>query len=289
MPGSPVTIVVATHNRVQRLFTTLEHLDSLAEAAQIIVADNASTDGTAQCVARQFPQVRLLALRHNFGAYARTIALRETRTPYVAFCDDDTWWMRGSLTEGCAVLDRYPQIALLNARVIVEPFGRVDNACRRMAQAPPVDGLPGHPILFFQAGAALARVGAIAECGGFDRVLFFGGEEALVSIDLVRRGWHMQYLPSLEVRHAPCPTGRDNGARKRWTVRNRLLVAWMRYHPASAWRLTTDALHRAASDGQVRAGLMRALARAPWAITHRHAIDASLQRRIDALQAPQFS
>jgi GT2 family glycosyltransferase len=289
MPGSPVTIVVATRNRIERLLATLERLSQLDEASTIIVADNSSSDGTVDRVRARFPSVYLLPLQENLGAYARTVALRHVATPYVAFCDDDAWWTPGSISLGSETLDRHPSIALLNARVVIEPSGMLDAACLRMCAAVRADGLPGHPILFFQAGAAIARVNVFLACGGFDRAFFIGAEEALISIDLLRSGWQMQYLPSMEVRHNPSPAGRDEGARRRWTIRNRLLVAWMRYHPASAWRLTASAAELALSDSEVRAALLRALARAPWAMAHRAPIDSSLQRRIDALCSPQFS
>jgi GT2 family glycosyltransferase len=110
------TVVIATRNRVERLVATLERLAQLPEVPEIVVADNASTDRTVQRVRRQFPRIRLIELPRNVGAYARTIAVNEVRTRYVAFCDDDAWWTPGSIGEGSETLDRYSSIALLNAR-----------------------------------------------------------------------------------------------------------------------------------------------------------------------------
>jgi GT2 family glycosyltransferase len=283
------TVVIATRNRKPRLLATLARLTQLPEVAEIVVADNASADGTADAVRTHFPLVRVMALPRNLGAYARTLGATVARTDYVAFCDDDAWWTGGSIRMAAETLTRYPDIALVNARVVLHPSGSIDTACRWMEASAPVAGIPGHPILFFQAGAAVVRTKLFLECGGYDRTLFIGGEETLLSVELARRGWRMQYLPSIEVRHAPSALERDDGVRRCWTIRNRLLVAWMRYRLASAARMTLEALRRAPRDRQVRAALLRAIAKAHWALPRRIPIDRALQRQIDALPSPPFA
>ncbi len=56
MTGHPrVGVVIATRDRRERLAVTLRHLGDLPERPEILVADNASTDGTRAMVARDFP------------------------------------------------------------------------------------------------------------------------------------------------------------------------------------------------------------------------------------------
>jgi hypothetical protein len=50
-----VAVVVVTRNRLPELLTTLGHLRSLPERPQVVVVDNASTDGTARTVRKRFP------------------------------------------------------------------------------------------------------------------------------------------------------------------------------------------------------------------------------------------
>lgn len=84
------TVVVITRGRREELLNTLAHMTSLPDAAPVIVADNASTDGTADAVAERFPEVTLLRESTNRGAIARNDAVALVGTPYVSFCDDDT-------------------------------------------------------------------------------------------------------------------------------------------------------------------------------------------------------
>lgn len=282
-PNAKATVVIATRNRAERLLQTLAYIEALDDVAAVIVADNGSTDGTTKAVRARFPLIHLLRFPINFGAFARTLAARCVTTPYIAFCDDDTWWLPGSINAGTEVLDRHRQIGVVNACVKIGPSERVDEACNAMATGKGSDDLPGTPICFFLAGASLMRREAFLDCGGYERRFLIGGEETLLSLDIQRRGWLMRYLATMTVRHDPSPMGRNDAFRQRLVLRNRLWVAWMRYARQSAWRTTMSAAHRARTDREVRSALLRALAGLPWAMLNRHPIDAALQQRVDAV------
>src|SRR5690242_13725303 len=115
-----ISVVIITHNRREQLLDTLAHMTALPDAAPILLADNGSDDGTADAVARAYPDVRLIRLPKNLGAVARNIAVREVTTPYVAFCDDDTRWQPGSLTRAADLLDRHPTLGSVTGRCLVE-------------------------------------------------------------------------------------------------------------------------------------------------------------------------
>ena len=118
------------------------------------------------------------------------------------------------------LLDAYPHVAVLSARVLVGPEQREDPACAIMAASPlPSAGLPGPALLGFLAGAAAMRRAAFLQAGGYEPRLFLGGEEALLTLDLVTRGWQVAYAPQLTVHHYPS-TVRDGEGRRHCLVRN---------------------------------------------------------------------
>src|SRR3954453_693586 len=90
-----VAAVMITYNRCAEVLRSLEHLTRLPEQPRIVLVDNGSTDGTADAVRRQFPQIEVLDAGSNLGAAGRTLGVRRVDTPYVALCDDDTWWDSG--------------------------------------------------------------------------------------------------------------------------------------------------------------------------------------------------
>jgi GT2 family glycosyltransferase len=111
-----VTVVVLTHGRRDEVLATLARMRTCG--ASIIVADNASRDGTGAAIASRFPEVDVVRHERNLGAAGRNGAVAAARTPYVAFCDDDTWWAPGALAHAAAVLDRHPRLAAVTARVL---------------------------------------------------------------------------------------------------------------------------------------------------------------------------
>ncbi len=101
-----VAVVVLTHNRRVELTRTLEHRAALPERPEVVVVDNASTDGSLGVVRSRFPAVCYLRLERNVGAAARNVGVQRARRPFVAFCDDDTWWAPGSLGRAVELFDR---------------------------------------------------------------------------------------------------------------------------------------------------------------------------------------
>ncbi|TDC55828.1 glycosyltransferase family 2 protein, partial [Actinomadura sp. KC345] len=243
-PG--VTILVATRDRAPELRRSLAHHD-----APVIVADNASADGTA--AAAEEAGATVLRLPRNRGAAARTVAAERASTRYVAFADDDSWWAPGSLDRAVEILDSHPRTALLAARVLVGAEERLEPVSEQMARSPlgRPDGLPGPAVLGFLACSVIVRREAFLGVGGFSDVLHFGGEEELLALDLAAAGWGLAYVPELVVHHHPSEAGRDPAARRRREARNRLLTAWLRRPLPAVARAAASAL--GSRDG--RAGL----------------------------------
>jgi len=149
--------------------------------------------------------------------------------PYVAFCDDDTWWAPGSLTRAMETLERYPRLAAVTARVLVGPDEIEDPASTRMATSPLENtlGIPGTIVLGFMAGACMMRRDAFIAAGGYQPRFFIGAEEMLLAMDLMSAGWAMGYLPQIVVHHHPSSL-RDVASRRRLILRNGLWCAWLR-------------------------------------------------------------
>ncbi len=60
-------VVIPTLNGRERLLRTLESLERQTAEADVVVVDNASTDGTAEAVAERFPAVRVVRNERNLG------------------------------------------------------------------------------------------------------------------------------------------------------------------------------------------------------------------------------
>lgn len=272
-----VSVVVLTHNRVEELLRTLGHLVALPERPAIVVADNASSDGTPARVMRAFPDVTLVHCGANLGAAGRNAGVAQVRSPYVAFCDDDTWWAPGALARAADLLDAHPAVGALNARVLVGPQRREDPTCAFMAKSPlPADGLPGPALIGFMAGAVVMRVEAFRAAGGYEPRLFLGGEERLLGLDLLAAGWRIVYAPEVLTHHHPS-SARDARQRRLLMARNTLWIAWLRLPLPRACHETRRVLREARAPGLLGATLRAALPGLPWALKCRRVLPPQVE------------
>src|SRR4051812_12429689 len=228
MADPRISIVIITRDRCRDLLEALAHLRELPEAPRVIVVDNASQDGTADAVRREFPAVEVLALDENRGPAARNLGVQHATTPYVAFNDDDSWWEPGALSAAADLLDAHPHLALVNGHILVGPDQRPDPVCLEMAESPlPLEaGQPGRALLSFVACGAIVRRDAFLAVGGFHERLGVGGEEEIVGHRLALAGWQQSYVAEIVTHHHPS-TERDHHSRRATQVRNALWTAWI--------------------------------------------------------------
>ncbi|MBL8963867.1 MAG: glycosyltransferase [Phycisphaerae bacterium] len=120
--GSPplpsLSIIVLSYNRRDDLRRTLADLAAGPATAglEVIVVDNASTDGSAGMVVGEFPGVRLLALRQNIGVGGFNRGVAESSGDMVLVLDDDARPDPGSLDAARRWLADHPRggaVALL--------------------------------------------------------------------------------------------------------------------------------------------------------------------------------
>lgn len=189
MTGSPlVSVVIPTHNRLDMLrqavaSVLIEH----AVPLQLVVVDDASSDGTAAWLATCADA----RLEHHVlspgrgGSGARSVGLEHVRAPHVLFLDDDDLLEPGALPALLASLRRHPRAgrALGGHRV----FG--EGVCGRRPAHPPV-ALTLRPwreelaIWNMPPGTMLWRTDVVRAAGGWDEARRRGED-----VDLCLRAW----------------------------------------------------------------------------------------------------
>jgi GT2 family glycosyltransferase len=279
-----VTVVLLTHNCASRITPIVERL--LALGPPVIAVDNASEDGTADVLAGH--PVRLVRLPRNIGAAGRNVGAELAQTPYVAFCDDDGWYSADGLQRAADVLDRHPRLALVGARILVEPDGHLDQICEEMANSPLPDrhGIPGNVLLGFVAGAAVVRAAAYREAGGYDERFFIAGEEETLAIKLARAGWQLRYLPEVTVHHAPSLANAPY--LRAYILRNTLWNCWLHRRLRSAVRYTAFVLADTPKNADWLHGLAMAVRGLPWVLRERVPISAELDDAYRVLEERRF-
>jgi GT2 family glycosyltransferase len=279
-----VSLVMVTRDRRDDVLRTLRRLRECTPGHRVVVVDNDSRDGTADAVRALHGDVVVARLPENLGGGGRAVGARLVDTPYVAFCDDDSWWAPGSLRLAADTFDAHPRLAVLAARVLVGAERRVDPVCALMAASPlgRARDLPGPSVLGFVACGAVVRRSAFLAAGGFHSRYGIGGEEELLAIDLARAGWGLAYVDGVVAHHHPSAV-RDVAARSRRQARNALWTAWLRRPLPSAVRRTR------VLAGHDRATAWGALLDAgrglPWVLRERRAVPFDVERALRSLES----
>jgi GT2 family glycosyltransferase len=124
--------IVNTDNRdlLKRCLDTIEtsagHLSH-----EIIVVDNASTDGSPELVRRDYPRVKLIENRQRDG-YGRSHnrAIREARGEYVLILNEDMEMIGPAVQRMVAIARRIPNLGVLGCRIL-NPDRSLQHSCFR--------------------------------------------------------------------------------------------------------------------------------------------------------------
>ncbi len=116
-----LAIVIVAFNAREDLGRALASLHAAAPATshEIVVVDNASTDGAAVMVRERFPTVQVIDAGGNIGfARANNIGIRATATEFVLLLNPDTIVPAGAIDAMVAEIARQPAVVAMGPRLI---------------------------------------------------------------------------------------------------------------------------------------------------------------------------
>lgn len=174
-PGNPlVTVLIPAYNAANTIERALDSaLMQDYEPMEVVVVNDASTDATADIVARyQGRNVRLLSLQENVGVCgAMNAGIASAAGEFIAFLDADDEWRAGKLSRQMAVMAGDPGVVFVTSD---GDYLGADGVVRTTvySNAPPAQGTEAWKTLlaycFVAKPCVLARREAIVRCGGFD-------------------------------------------------------------------------------------------------------------------------
>jgi glycosyltransferase involved in cell wall biosynthesis len=209
MTDPQIAVVVATHNRCARLAALLEALQAQtlgSERFEVIVVDDASSDGTRELLAGQAARgdLALTVLHRDVSggpAVARNAGWRAARAPLIAFTDDDCRPSPGWLDAGLAAMRataRSDGEAIVQGRTEPDPqeADRLGPFTRSL-NIPALDHWYATANMFY-ARSTLERL------GGFDETTFSGpgGEDTDLAWRAIAAGVPVAFSDDARVWHA---------------------------------------------------------------------------------------
>lgn len=215
--GAPeLSVVVVTFNseaHIERCLASVEAIEGLR--TEVVVVDNASTDGTVELLSTIGSGANVVGLDENIGfGRAVNLAVSETRAPYILLLNPDAVLRPGSAERLLARARTDPEHGLYGGVTIRSDGSVNEHTLRRL---PSLLGavvfatglsaivprlaveripVPSHPATapFITASLLLVDRRVWCELGGFDPRFFMYGEDS----DLCRRAVDLGHVPLVD-------------------------------------------------------------------------------------------
>jgi N-acetylglucosaminyl-diphospho-decaprenol L-rhamnosyltransferase len=239
-------VIVPTYEGRRHLESFLPSLAEQTLQHEVIVVDNASTDGTRDFLRERWPQVRVISLPENRGfGKAANAGVDAASSEIVVLLNNDIVCTPTFLERLVAALD--PGQGFVMAAPVLVRRGdeeRIDTAgivVDRTLHG--FNHLYGEPVETVRngvcdplapcGGAAAFDRAAFVEVGGFDPAFFAYLEDVDLAIRCSARGWRCRLAPTAVAVHAHSGTLGEGSP-----VKNRL-TAWGRGYIVGKYRLHT--------------------------------------------------
>jgi glycosyltransferase involved in cell wall biosynthesis len=226
------TVVITTKNRREDLLKAIASALAQTTGPEVLVIDDASTDGTSATVAREFPAVRLHRSEKSLGLVVqRNRAAKLATNPIIFSLDDDAVFSTPRIVEDTLREFGHPRVG-----AVAIPYADVNQSPAVHQRAPEPNGV--YATYDFKGTAHAVRRDLFLALGGYREVLVHQSEEEDYCVRMLNTGWITRLGNSDPIHHFESP-------RRSWSrmdfygARNKILYAWHNIpFPAVALQLT---------------------------------------------------
>ena len=305
------SVIIPNWNGAKFLPTCLDALNRQTYAnIEVIVADNASSDGSQALITRQYPQVKLVQLPENRGfTGACNAGIRAASGDYIALLNNDTEVDAGWVSAVTDAFERHTEIGIVASKMLL--FDKRDHI-HTAGDYFTLDGRAGNRGVWQQdtgqfdkeeyvfsacGGSSAYRKTMLDKVGLLDDDFFFSLEDMDLAWRAQLSGWRCLYTPKAIVYHHLSATG--GGVTASYYDGRNLIFVLVKNYPDALWRkygwlvlksqfrLAVEALRAwrgAAARARLR-GMWVGLWQVPRAWRKRHAIQSARTITIDDLEA----
>ena len=229
MGSTKVSFIFPTHNRkeiVRRLLTYLRTLSGPEH--EVIVVDDASTDGTWEMIQREFPEVRGFRNQMQTAQEKLQCAVEMAQGDYIFELDDDSWPAEGTLEKVVAHFEaRGPKLGLVALPVHDAKTGRLGYTTY-FPKVP--EGQNYAPTYGYRGPGVVFRREALNEVPISPPGYVTGSFETVTVIEFRRHGWEADFLADAPVYHLWVGRSRDLEPETAFYPLRNDLVTFKRYY-----------------------------------------------------------
>jgi len=256
-----LSIVIVTWNGKAYIEACLESLSAQRRSpeTEVIVVDNASSDGTPELILSRFPDVHLIRNEKNLGfARANNIGIRLSRAPQIALINSDVTVPPECLPAMSAYVSQHPDVGMIGPRMF-GPDGLVGRSCMRFPtlwvylsyslgldllfrDRPPFTGFLMRCFTWDRTSEVdvlngwflMIRRDALDKVGLLDERFFMYGEDLDWSYRFFQAGWKRVYFAGAHAVHYGGGSSSLQPTRFYLEMMRANLQFWRKYHSSGA-------------------------------------------------------
>jgi GT2 family glycosyltransferase len=210
-----VSFVILNFNREKELLYTIEKTYQLIQNNpdyEVIVVDNASTDGSVNALRSKFPEVLLIERKENIGIAGWNDGFARALGQYLVVLDDDSNVERG-LDLAISYMDAHTEVGVLGLNITGGAFQTNEHVDLQ-------------DYTDFIGCGAIIRKELYKKIGGFAQWLFIYTHEWEYSLRCMNAGYKVRYFSNCHVIHRTSALNRTPKRLKVFSTRNELAIVY---------------------------------------------------------------
>jgi GT2 family glycosyltransferase len=239
-----ISVVILNFNTKELTDTCIKRLKQSrlgSHTLEIILCDNASSDGTTDLVKEKYSDVTIIQNGKNLGfAAGNNPGIARARGRYIVLLNSDTEVSEDTMSEMIAFMDTHHKAGAATCKLVL-PSGIMDPACHRGFPTPwasltyltkleklfPKSTLFGgyhqgykdlstaHEVDCISGAFFMVRKETTADVGLLDEDYFMYGEDIDWAFRIKQKGWQIWFNPKTTVLHKKKQSGRAHDDKKR--------------------------------------------------------------------------
>lgn len=216
-----LSIIIVNFNTKKLLANCLNSIFAYPydEELEVLVVDNASSDGSSEMISKTYPQIKLISNRENLGfSRANNQGIRESKGTYMLLLNSDTEILEGALKAMCEFMDDNPQAGAISCQLLLpdgtpQPFtyGQdptlsylIRRIIRMLSKQKYMHSWTGEGAVeteWVTGACMMVRREAVDSAGYLDENIFMYFEDNEWCHRMRKQGWKIYFLPQVRVVH----------------------------------------------------------------------------------------
>jgi hypothetical protein len=232
MKNPLVSVVILTWERKDDALAAVQSVYNQAyQNTEIIVVDNASTDGTVEALRTGFPTIKLIVLDRNMGSSAgRNPGIIAAKGEIIFLLDSDATLRQDTLSNIVLKFQNTPEASVLTCKILNAATKELDPSTWIFTERDKADQDKEFFSFSLCECATAFRKEVFDRAGLFWDLLFFGREGEELGLRVVNAGYQILYYPRAVIYHRASPRKRVAGGNwEYYNLRNCLYIYLIHY------------------------------------------------------------